>query len=110
MTPPRIGCAGYCLSDRDTGYQVGITADMLEEPTFNIIGWYMRYLAHWEQMDWRDECVSTSEEDESQPSKKPTCLHYDNHPFESCSWASATEKARDDTKKWVKENMMTYQA
>ena len=99
MTPPRFGCARYCLLDRDTGYQVGITANKLEELTFDLIGWYMRYLAHWEQMDWQDECVSTSEEDEPQTSKKPTCLHHNNHPFENCNQASMPEKARDNTEK-----------
>ena len=70
---------------------------------FDIIGWYMRYLAHWEQRDWQDECVSTSEEDEPQNSKKHTCGHHDNHPFEHCNQASMPEKARDNTEKTGEE-------
>jgi hypothetical protein len=44
MCPSMIVQDGYSVMDRDLGYQFVIPASLLEDPLFDLIGWYMRYL------------------------------------------------------------------
>ena len=82
------------MFDRDMGYQVELHLEQLEDPSFNLIGWYMQYLDGWSQRDWRDECVSTDEED-NQMSKTHTCSH--DYPLVGCGMANSQEKTEPST-------------
>ena len=45
VKPPNTQRENYLIIDRDLGYLVEIDSVLLEEPTFDLIGWYMQYLA-----------------------------------------------------------------
>ena len=45
MLPPSRLRKEYLVLDRDLGYQMKIEVEVLEEPTFDLIGWYMQELA-----------------------------------------------------------------
>ena len=42
----------YMIVDRDLGYQTRIHRDQLEDPAFDLIGWYIHVLAQRSQFDW----------------------------------------------------------
>ena len=42
MIPPEYERTGYLLFNRDMGYQVELHLEQLEDPSFDLIGWYMQ--------------------------------------------------------------------
>ena len=42
----------YMILDRDLGYQTRIHRDQLEDPSFDLIGWYIQVLNQRRQLDW----------------------------------------------------------
>ena len=45
VRPPRAGREGYLIDDRDMESMVEIPVSLLEDPAFDLIGWYMQRLA-----------------------------------------------------------------
>ena len=52
IRPLRNKTDEYMIVDRDLGYQTRIHRDQLEDPSFDLIGWYIHVLAQRRQLDW----------------------------------------------------------
>ena len=77
---PENGQNEYQIVDADLKCQVKIARSLLEEPLFDLIGWYMHYLSTISQHDWRIEEPHTCPED---------------HPFHGCSKEDLVETQED---------------
>ena len=55
MFPPKAGRPNYLLADDDLGYMEQITRNNLEEPTFDLIGWYIQCLEERRLLEFNDE-------------------------------------------------------
>ena len=82
------------MFDGDMGYQVELYLEQLEDLNFDLISWYMQYLDGWSRRDWRDECVSTDEED-NQITETHTCSH--DHLLVACGMANRQERTEPST-------------
>ena len=61
----------YLISDKDLGYQVEISKEELEDPTLDLIGWYMQHLTRRGQFCWSSDLASLPEgEDPTSPTRE----------------------------------------
>ncbi len=65
VRPSMFGRDGYTVMDRDLGYQPTIPASWLEDPSFDLIGWYMKFLSERRSFRLRGGGVSDNENTDS---------------------------------------------
>ena len=95
MLPPSRLRKEYLVLDRDLGYQTKIEVEVLEEPTFDLIGWYMQELARQAKFDWLDECVDSYDEDEDDSSSDDS--HHCSHDHELAECSKNVESSKEST-------------
>ena len=81
------------MVDRDAWYQTYIDKVSLEDPSFDLIGWYMQYLDRWSQFTLQNEDDSYDEDAPEGPSEAdihPLHSCRDGHPFVECVIPGAT--------------------
>jgi hypothetical protein len=77
MTPPKNNGEEFTVVDRDLGYQTRVRRDQLEDPMFDLIGWYMQVLAQRRRFNW------ATEHDDTTAGDTHSCQA--DHSFEDCS-------------------------
>jgi hypothetical protein len=45
VRPPKLSREDFMIVDRDTGYMTTVSPTQLEDPSFDLIDWYMKYLS-----------------------------------------------------------------
>ena len=77
MRSQRNNTDEFMIVDRDLGYQTRIHRDQLEDPSFDLIGWYMQVLVQRRQFDWMTRYNDVPDSHSCQAS----------HAFQECSQA-----------------------
>ena len=99
MFPPKAGRPNYLLADDDLGYMEQITRNNLEEPTFDLIGWYIQCLEERRLLEFNDEDTtnmdtSPGDEESSQSShgsERHECSCARSHLLTGCSHDEDTD-------------------
>jgi RNase H-like domain found in reverse transcriptase/Integrase zinc binding domain/Reverse transcriptase (RNA-dependent DNA polymerase)/Retroviral aspartyl protease/Zinc knuckle len=78
VRPPNKARKGYMVVDRDLRHHEEVEESVLEDPLFDLIGWYMQKIAQRQAYDLSNESMG-------QPSQEMphTCVR--NHPVAECS-------------------------
>ena len=79
--PPNAARTGYLINDTDLRLLIEISASKLEDPGFDLVGWYMRFLSNEEtKIQLRQNLASshTESQSQSQPSRADSDV-FDDH-------------------------------